>query len=108
MDVNLPTGIDTLPPGTLDQLPLSHRREVCQVVGARTCDDGVPDDGLVGRVVCTSRVGPLGCHVDEDLLRVPGEERAEVGVEAELYDGVFFFLGRVIVWAATDPRDGQC
>jgi hypothetical protein len=102
--VNLPTWIDTLPPSALYQLPLSYRREVCEVVGARTGDDGVPDYGLVGRVVRASRVGPLGRHVDEDLLRVPGEERAEVGVEAELYDGVFFFLGRVIVWAAADSE----
>ena len=72
------------------------------MVRAGTGDDGVPDDGLVGRVGRARAVGPLGRHVDEDLLRVPGEERAEVGVEAELNDGVLFLLGGVVVRAAAD------
>lgn len=101
---NVPARIDALPLGALDQLPLGHGADVGEVVGAGARDDGVPDDGLVGRVggAAGRVVGPLGRHVDEDLLRVPGEERAEVGVEAELDDGVFLLLGRVVVWAAAD------
>lgn len=46
------------------------------MVGARACDDGVPDDGLVGLVHVVGAGGsdgPLGGHVDEELLSVPGE-----------------------------------
>lgn len=53
------------------------------MVGARARDDGVPDDGLVGLVggvAGDGGGGPLGRDVDEELLRVPGEERREVGV----------------------------
>lgn len=71
------------------------------MVGARVRDDGVPDDGRVGRVGARGG-GPVGRDVDEDLLRVPREEGGEVGLEGELYDGILFLLGGVVVRAALD------
>lgn len=72
------------------------------MVGARGGDDVVPDDGLVGGVGAAARRGPLGRHVDEDLLGVPGEERGQVGVHRELDDGVFLLLAAVVVGTTAD------
>lgn len=69
-----PARIDALPLCTLAQLLERRGADVGQVVGARARDDAVPDNGAVGRVGIT-RLGPLRRHVDEQLLRVPGEER---------------------------------
>jgi hypothetical protein len=69
--------------------------DVGQVVGARARDDGVPDDGLVGLVhgvEAGRRRGPLGRYVDEELLRVPGEQRRQVRVERELDYGILLLL----------------
>lgn len=91
--------------GALAQLLERGGADVGQVVRGRGGDDGVPDDGAVG-LVLGPRGLPLGGHVDEELLRVPGEERREVGVERELDDGVLLLLGRVVVRAALDSVKG--
>lgn len=87
-------GVDGLSGGAAAQLAQGDGPDVREVVGAGGRDDGVPDHGRVGLV---RGGGPVGGHVDEDLLGVPGEEGREVGVERELDDGVFFFLGAVVV-----------
>ena len=80
--------------------------EVGEVVGAGVGDDGVPDDGLVGGIDPSFRGGPLGRHVDKDLLGVPCEQRRQVGVEGELDDGVLLLLRAVVVGAALDSGMG--
>lgn len=87
--------------GALAQLLERGRPDVGQVVGARRRDDGVPDDGAAGLVRRRGR-RPLGGHVDEELLGVPGEQRREVGVQRELDDCVFLLPGRVVVRPAFD------
>lgn len=75
------------------------------MIGARRCDDAIPDDSLVGSGIgrnCLargSRGGPLGRDVDEQLFSVPCEERREVRVERELDDGVFLLFAAVVVGA---------
>lgn len=73
------------------------------MIRARARDDGVPDDSLVGGVVAVgARGGPLGRDVDEDLLRVPREERRQVGFEGELEDSVLLLLVAIVVRASAD------
>lgn len=55
--------------------------------------------GLVGG-------GVGGVDVNEELLGVPVEERAQVGVEVEAELRILLTLGRVIVWAAFDAVFG--
>lgn len=73
----VPVRIYALAGGALAQLLQRRGADVGQVVGARARDDGVPDDGLIRLV---RAAGPLGRDVDEELLRVPGEERRKVRV----------------------------
>ena len=101
-EVHIPAGINTLPFSALNQLPLGRGADVAQVVSAGARDDAVPDDGLIRRVCRAGGVGPLGRDVHEQLLRVPCKEGAEVGVEVELDDGVFFLFGGVVVWPTTN------
>lgn len=68
-----------------------------RVVGG---DDGVPDHGLGGRDGGGVGRGVGGGDVEEDLLGVPVEEGAEVGVEGEGDVGVLFAAGAVVVGAA--------
>ena len=89
--------VDALARGALAQLLESGGADVGQVVGARARDDAVPDDGAVGRVVVGAAARPLGRHVDEELLCVPGEEGGQVCVQRELDDGVFLLLRGVVV-----------
>ncbi len=105
--VNKPVGIDALAGRAADELLHGDGPDVLQVVGAGVGDDAVPDDGLVrgvGRrpVRAGGGGGPLGRHVDKHLLRVPREEAREVGVEAELDDGVLLLLAAVVVRTAAD------
>lgn len=65
-------------------------------------NDAVPDDGLVGCVRTGSRRWPLGGHVHKHLFGVPGKQARQVGVEAELDDGVLFLLGGVVVRSSLD------
>lgn len=98
--------------GALAQLLQRRGADIGQVVGAWARDDGVPDDGLVRLVraaVAYTRArdhGPLGRDVDEELLRVPGEQRREVRVQRELDDGVFLLLRAVVVRPAFHPARG--
>ncbi|KUI56760.1 hypothetical protein VP1G_10882 [Cytospora mali] len=82
----------------------SRRTNLGQVVGARARDDLVPYDSLVGRIIAVVLTAgrPLGRDVDKDLLGVPVEQRAEVGVEAELDDGVLLLGGAVVIGPARD------
>lgn len=102
---DIPARINALPLRAPPQLLHSRRPDVGEVVRARGRDDGVPDDGAVGGLGALGGVGvrPLGRHVDEELLGVPGEEGGEVGVEGEADRGVLFFLGGVVVGAALVP-----
>jgi hypothetical protein len=93
--------VDGLAGGALAQLLEGGGANVGQVVRRGARDDGVPDDGAVGLVLLV-RGRPLGRHVDEELLGVPGEERREVRVERELDDGVLLLLGRVVVRSSLD------
>ena len=103
---DVPAGINALARGTLAKLLERRRAVVSEVVGRGRRDDGVPDDGLVGRRVGVGGGRPFGGDVDEDLLGIPGEEGGEVRVERELDDGVFFVLGGVVVGAAADAVGG--
>lgn len=87
--------VDGLAGGALAQLLEGRGADVGQVVRRRRRDDRVPDDGAVALVVLGGV--PLGRHVDEQLLRVPREQRRQVRVERELDDGVLLLLGRVVV-----------
>lgn len=100
--MGLPAGINALPRGAPLQLLHGRGPDVGEVVGAGRRDDGVPDDGAVGGLGALGGVGvgPLGRDVDEELLRVPGEEGGEVGVEGEADGGVLFLFGGVVVGAA--------
>lgn len=81
---DLPTWIYRLPGCALPEFLQCGGTNVGEVVRTRGSDDLVPDHGLVlGHVpLGNGRRGrrPLGCYVDEDLLRVPGEEGREVGL----------------------------
>jgi len=103
---DVPAWIYALASSALDQLLHGDRTDVGQVVGARARDDGVPDDSLVRLVHVVAGTGrgrgPLGRHVDEDLFRVPREQRREIGVERELDYGIFLFLGAVVVRSTSD------
>jgi len=101
-------GVDALALGALLQLTHGSRTDVGEVIGTGRGDDLIPDDGLVGGIGAGSSlgaIGPFGRDVDEDLLRVPGEEVREVGVEGELDDGIFFLLARVVMGPALDDLD---
>lgn len=110
----VPVWVYALAGGALAQLLQRRGADVGQVVGARARDDGVPDDGLVRLVRAAATAyaraggerGPLGRDVDEELLRVPGEQRREVRVQRELDDGVFLLLRAVVVRPAFDPARG--
>lgn len=82
----------------LAQLLQGGGSDVGEVVRAGGRDDAVPDHGAVGLVL--DGRGPFCRHIDEKLLGVPREERGEVRVEREFDDGVFFLLGRVVVWTS--------
>lgn len=69
--------------------------------GAVGRDDGVPDHGL-GGWDGGGGGGVDGGDVQEDLLRVPVEEGAQVCVEVELDVCVFLTLGAVVVWSTFD------
>ena len=71
------------------------------MVGARVGDDAVPDDGLVGGVDLVG-IGPLGSHVYEEGLGVPGEEGGEVRLHGELDNGVLLLLRGIVVRATLD------
>lgn len=76
-----------------------------QVVCRRARDDAVPDDRLVRRVPTTATVPiirPLSRNVHEHLLGIPREQARQVGVEAELDDGVLFLFRGVVVRPALD------
>lgn len=96
---NIPARVNRLALSASLQLLHSNGPDTLQVVGARVRNDGIPNDGFVGRVI---DAGPLGGDVDEDLLGVPCEERGEVGFERELDDGVFLLLGAIIMGTAFD------
>lgn len=68
--------------------------------GAR--DDGVPDDRLIRGIGVR---GPLSRDIDEQLFRVPCEERGQVRFEREFDDGVLFLLRAVVVRPAADDLD---
>lgn len=107
---DIPARIDRLARGAFLELFHGGGTDVGEVVRARGGDYLVPDHGLVlGNVTAGDGgrgVRPLGRHVDEDLLGVPGEEGREVRLEGELNHGIFFFFGAVVVWSAADSVIG--
>ena len=102
---NVPSTINTLPPPTLDQLPLRHLPQIRQMIRTRTRNNRIPNARLVRRrhniplrfLTLTRGLVPRCCHIDEYLFRVPRKEAGEVGGEVEADAGVFFFLGAVVV-----------
>lgn len=101
-----PAGIYGLARRALPEFLKRRRAIVAQVVARRRGDDRVPNDSLVGRILGGSTGGgPLGGHIDEHLLGVPGKKRAQVGVEAKLDDAVLFLFGGVVVGPALDDLD---
>ena len=105
-------GVHGLASRRLAQLLHGGGPDVGQVVRRGGRDDGVPDDGAVGLVRGQGRfrrrgIGPLRRHVYKHLLRVPGEERGQVGVQAEFHDGIFLLLGAVVMGAALDSTGRQ-
>lgn len=96
-----PAGVNLLARGASLELLHGNGPNVLEVVGARVGDDGVPDDGRVGRVSAGGR-GPVSRDVDKDLLGVPREERGQVGIEGEFDDGVLLLPGAVVMRAALD------
>lgn len=107
IDSDVPARIYRLSCRALRELLQGGGADVGQVVGRRARDDTVPDDGLVRRILAggpagLACVGPLSGDVHKDLLGVPREETGQVGVEAELDDGVLLLFGRVVVGSALD------
>lgn len=84
---------------TLLELLHGNGPNVLQVVGTWIRNDAVPDDGRVGVIV---GAWPVCCDVYENLLRIPGEKRREVGFKRETNDGILLLLGAIVVRAAFD------
>ena len=74
------------------------------MIGARTRDYRVPDDSLVGGVGAALH-RPLRRDVDEQLFRVPREERRQVRVQRELDYRILLLSFRVVVGSTADDLD---
>lgn len=103
--IDIPVRSNRLALGRLLQLLHGGRANVLQVISAGVRDDGIPDDSLIGGIHAALRGRPLGSHVDEDLLRVPGEELGQVRIEGELDDRVLLLDAGVVVWATLDDLE---
>lgn len=104
--MTVPLSVDLVPRRTLLESLHCCRANVLQVVGAGVGDDGIPNDSLVRLV----RVGgwPLSCDIDKKLFRIPSEERREIRLHGELDNGVFLFLGAVVVGTTLDSVPTTC
>ena len=101
---SLPVGVNALAGRALLDLLQGGGPNVQKVVGAGVGDDAVPDDSDVG-VVGVIGIGPLGGHVDKDLLGVPCEERGEVCLERESDDSILFLLSAVVMRPSLDTAN---
>ena len=99
--IDLPIGVNGLSFSAALELLHSNRSNVLEMIGTGACNDLVPDDSLVCRVV---GAGPLGSDIDKDLLGVPCEESSQIGIQVESNDGIFLLLGTVVVRSALDAE----